>query len=578
MKTRHFILKTQQLLLVAILLAHSLVFFGQTYDNQQQKDSLRQVIAATEGEEKLNGIKILSMLYFNELGDDKKMDTLIVLLNEGYKEALRQNNVKLQGGFAGSILSAYFNKGRHDDVIKRAPEFLKQLEEKKAWDYYYDVYKKYFLAFLDKGNYDTAVQTAEQMYADAKARDNKFGMGVSSFCFGRFYYVRDIEEAITYLKQCIELLNNEDKYLSTSTEVYFYLCQALILQKHYDEAQRTLAKYEKAIDSFENYVKMPQVTARGNLYMNYIQLSLLTEDFDNAEIYCDKIDKLSLGSYTSLSVFAARALIHNARKEYDKALEMTDKALQLTNSEAARNEIRETRMQILANTGRSMELYQIAEKVITINDSIRNADFSGRLDGLRTQYEVDKHIAKEQKARLSFYFSAGIGVLLLVILIIWFFYSRKIHKKNKALVEQILAQEKDQVEIDKLRKIAQENIRTEQETDEIFIRLEKLMQEQQPYVETECNRKTLAEAVGTNEKYLSDSIKNNTGLPVSEYIMKYRLKHANTLLLRPAAEYTIDAVAIDSGFGSRSKFHEHYRNRFGITPNEFRKTIQAKKE
>jgi AraC-like DNA-binding protein len=168
--------------------------------------------------------------------------------------------------------------------------------------------------------------------------------------------------------------------------------------------------------------------------------------------------------------------------------------------------------------------------------------------------------------------------LLLIILIIWIFYSRKIQKKNEALVDRILAQEKDRTEIEKLRKIAQDNAGTVAEDDEIFIRLEKLMQEQKPYTETECNRKTLAEAVGTNEKYLSDSIKNNTGLPVSEYIMKYRLKHANTLLLRPSAEYTIDAVAIDSGFGSRSKFHEHYRNHYGITPNEFRKTIQAKKE
>ena len=103
-----------------------------------------------------------------------------------------------------------------------------------------------------------------------------------------------------------------------------------------------------------------------------------------------------------------------------------------------------------------------------------------QLDELRTQYEVDKHIAEKQKARLRFMFAAGIGALLFVILIIWIFYSRKIHKKNVALVEQILAQEKDRNEIDKLRKIAQENTGSAAETDEIFARSEKIMQEKQP--------------------------------------------------------------------------------------------------
>ena len=147
-----------------------------------------------------------------------------------------------------------------------------------------------------------------------------------------------------------------------------------------------------------------------------------------------------------------------------------------------------------------------------------------------------------------------------------------------ALVDKILAQEKDSAEIEKLRRIAVENAETAPGIDALFVRLENLMREQQPYTEAGCNRKSLAEALGTNEKYISESIKNNTGLPVSEYIMKHRLKHANALLLHPAAEYTIDAVALDAEFGSRSKFHNHYSTHYGITPNEFRKTVQLRRD
>ena len=135
-----------------------------------------------------------------------------------------------------------------------------------------------------------------------------------------------------------------------------------------------------------------------------------------------------------------------------------------------------------------------------------------------------------------------------------------------------------QNETNRLRYIVHENDEKPEEEkigkkDELFVQLERYMNEQKPYTNPGLNRKMLADALNTNEKYLRDAIKNNVNATVNDYITFYRLKYANKLLLLPAEDYTIDAVAMDAGFNSRASFYEYYRATYGLTPNEFRKIV-----
>jgi transcriptional regulator GlxA family with amidase domain len=49
------------------------------------------------------------------------------------------------------------------------------------------------------------------------------------------------------------------------------------------------------------------------------------------------------------------------------------------------------------------------------------------------------------------------------------------------------------------------------------------------------------------------------------------------MLATPNCDLTIEAVAIDSGFGSRNTFYRLFRERFGLTPVEFRNFACEKK-
>ncbi|MDR1654079.1 MAG: AraC family transcriptional regulator [Prevotellaceae bacterium] len=167
-------------------------------------------------------------------------------------------------------------------------------------------------------------------------------------------------------------------------------------------------------------------------------------------------------------------------------------------------------------------------------------------------------------------------VILIVVLTVWFFYSRKIHKKNVALVQKILEQEKLLQQTADTATAGSAHIDTPLQTppDEIFLRVEKLMIEDMLFTSEHCNWKTLATAAATNENYLRTSIRTHTGLSVNGYINAYRCKYANTLLLRPAKEMTVEQIAFDSGFSSRITFYNAYSKHYKISPNEFRKIAQ----
>jgi len=581
MNALYFSKKAFLLFFVTVSLTRSIVLFGQT-DIQQQKDSLLNLVANTEGKEKLMNYYSYARLYFREISDTVSLNNAINAYDKVLKEAEKQKDTEFQARVKADIIGCYYNMNMSNEIFEYAPKTMEFCKNIKEWEFYYYVYEKYVLHFFLTEQFSRGIAEVQKMYDEAKELNNTEGTIIAIYSFANAYNTQNKkEEAMKYMKEGIDLCNQTGYNKQTRLQFYYFYLQYLISLSQYDQFLRLYDEFETALYAYEksknNVGKTPfqnyRWTLKG-LYYSEIKNNKL------AELCCDSISSYSFFSSIPQLITMVdniRLKIYENRGQFKEAADLIDKMIAAdTEGDTFYVDMLKKKARMLANMGRAMESYKTFDEAYVKNDSLENAQRLKVLDELRTQYEVDKYIAEKEKARFSFYFSTGIGALLLMILIIWFFYSRKIQKKNEALVDKILAQEKEWAEIDKLRKVARENAGAAHEADEIFIRLEKLMQEQQPYTEADCNRKMLADAVGTNEKYLSDSIKNNTGLPVSEYIMKYRLKHANTLLLRPASEYTIDAVALDSGYGSRSRFHEHYRAYYGVTPNEFRKIIQAK--
>ncbi|WP_455632197.1 helix-turn-helix transcriptional regulator [Parabacteroides sp.] len=104
----------------------------------------------------------------------------------------------------------------------------------------------------------------------------------------------------------------------------------------------------------------------------------------------------------------------------------------------------------------------------------------------------------------------------------------------------------------------------------LFLRLERLMEEERPYFDPDLTRKQVAEWLRTNENYLYFAIHHTLpGTTFSMYVNRYRLDYAASLL-DENPEIKIENVAMDCGFKTRQTFYRLFRERFGMTPMEYR--------
>ncbi|NDV56963.1 helix-turn-helix transcriptional regulator [Bacteroides sp. 519] len=110
-------------------------------------------------------------------------------------------------------------------------------------------------------------------------------------------------------------------------------------------------------------------------------------------------------------------------------------------------------------------------------------------------------------------------------------------------------------------------------------RLQRLMEETHIYTEPHINRRRVAHMIYTNEMYLHNTIRRYYGCAFTHYIVRLRIQHAMQMLQNPQYNnLSIEAIALDAGFGSRFTFHRLFKEYCGITPDGFRKRINTSKQ
>lgn len=78
----------------------------------------------------------------------------------------------------------------------------------------------------------------------------------------------------------------------------------------------------------------------------------------------------------------------------------------------------------------------------------------------------------------------------------------------------------------------------------------------------------LATRVGTQARRLNEAFKNCVGITVFEYLREERMKEACTLLADTRLE--VQAIGLELGFTSGANFATAFKERFGVSPTQFR--------
>lgn len=104
--------------------------------------------------------------------------------------------------------------------------------------------------------------------------------------------------------------------------------------------------------------------------------------------------------------------------------------------------------------------------------------------------------------------------------------------------------------------------------EELFDRIEALMQDEALYLQKGLTLADFAKQLGTNTKYISSSINACAHCSFIEYVNRLRISHAQELL-RTSPGMRLSDIADASGYTSESAFYRNFKAITGCTPAEW---------
>ena len=413
--------------------------------------------------------------------------------------------------------------------------------------------------------------------------------------------LRNEEAGLEYAEKCYLLgRQNNDPYLIYCGAIS--MARNLCLNRKMEEAWR----YTREADRLS---KRYDFKNRSDIYNTYGEIALEAGDYMKAGLYYEQAIRehgFSQAAYVvSTYVGYGRALI--AQKKYKSALEKLQIGKEISEKNITSLFRREVYLLLSAcydRLGEPKEALEYYKKYTAESFRLYNEDKERTEKELMVRYETEKRnkelvqknmlLQKEQNRVMAL---VGITFVILIVVLLFYINYRRKNRLYKQIVRESvdwLAKERQfSKRIAEQEKQLQELIGKAGAVDggrysgsslnkdsqqELFGRLERLMQNDQVYKNSLFTREKMAELLGTNRTYLSQTINEQTGLTFTHYMNKYRIEEARRILADPQDDSPIKAIAADLGFSSVTTFYTLFKAAVQMSPDQYRKHARSLRE
>ncbi|MDR0230711.1 MAG: AraC family transcriptional regulator [Dysgonamonadaceae bacterium] len=587
--TRFFI---QILLCLFTCFISTIAIWGQSNDFQHQKDSLLKVITSTKGEEKLKTYETLARLQF----PDEETDLMLQYVSEFIREARKQQNKKYESKACKAELVCLWNYLKHDEFERKANEYLPFIKKNGTRKDYYDVYTLQIQLSGRNGNNKRSIEGAKQMYEEAKQENCLYGVAHATNLMARIYTMEErYDEAEKYFRETIQnalkLIKEESdlaNYFLASTG-YNGLVTILNNQGKINECLSLMPIWKKHAIAFEKTFGYPDPFLV-YYYKCCACICIDNKKYDEAELYCDSMEPMIIPIELHY-IWDIKFRICEERNEYDNAIKWLDKDIDECSNLGEFSYmviLLKKKAHILRKMRRTEESYSVFETAVQLSDSIRLAENNAQLDEIRTQYEVDKHIAREEYLHNYLLFAIGSCILLAIALGGWMHYSRKITKKNRTLAQQIkeLTIQQEELINEMLTKtsfsphflnettsVADNNLCVESRMDKLCIAVRDLLLKDKIYRNPALTQELVIESLGTNRRAFTEAFEHCLKMQFKDYVNFLRLKDAIQLLEQ--SDLSIEEISEIAGFGTVQTFRNQFRDKYNMAPKDYRNSIKT---
>ena len=508
-----------------------------------------------------------------------------------------------------SIALMYAQENMQNDSIRKHPDKMLALTVTMAGQY------------LSIGNHQESIRCAikgielaqklgnkaKEAYLLLTIGKNKWEMGLKEEAES------DIDRSIKIQEQCIQ---NSKNWEEIDDLIYSYGIKITYAMKSgdYQTAIDLLPAYEKQMQQMEKCTNIPQGICDMRYASEYAAFAYIftrNGQLEEGKQYYRKFQETDFSSTDLGQTMGIKYLL--AAKEYKEALKSisAEKRRCREIGDTINNEylhgVLNYEAQVYSELGNATAAAECYRQMYVIADSLQQREKQNTALELAFIYKTNEKNAQIQKQTADLKLRnvllislADIVILMLVLLWRLVLHARVVRKKNLAMVERIdeLLLYKDEAQKAKrklINMIASNGVvnempdETNDETDaeevsdtyqennrKLFETLNQTIIDKELYLNPELTREDLIQIIHVNKNRFAKIIQENTGMRLTEYLNEMRLNHA-IQLLKERPNYTLQAIAYDSGFSNMGTFHRLFKEKVGMTPSEYKSVTKKMK-
>lgn len=483
-----------------------------------------------------------------------------------------------------------------DSIYEKDPEHMLKMT----------VYLAEFSSVMSK--YNESMHYALEGIRQAQEIDNREAKARLFFCMGENNWRLSFKDkAYGYFNRAIELLRGSEEMREMMLLSYYYGAEMsfLMTDSRIDEALQVAFEREKQIERLKALPQIPEAYVDGQysyLYSKLAYIYCMEKKYGQAEQYYQKYLSKKESHTPDGKMHSVPYLMLSG--QYEKVIDNCKgfKELMRTQQDTLNEQyLTVLRHEVKAYLGmhKYKEVAEIRETILAITDSINARDRNNVALELNAMYgvsEKEEYIAEQafqlRIRNITLCFLACVVVLTLFLVWRLWRFNHIVEYKNRMLAQLInerisnrkydtqLSEAYGQLavtseiepevisseELNETDKVSSE----EEENKKIFQELNRIVVQDQLYLSPELSREDLAQIVHLNNARFARMIRECTGTNFNGYINELRITYA-IKLMKKCPNYTIRAIADESGFNSTPILYNLFKKKTGMTPYEFKK-------
>lgn len=359
----------------------------------------------------------------------------------------------------------FYNHTMDDSVLYHAPKDLIEIRNVKQWNKYYEVWIYLVNTYLYSGRTNLALREVQEVFEDAKQRDNKYGMGISYYTMGSVYAsMNSLDESVSSYQKGLDILLSIRPYPSIIPDVYSYYGDILNMRHEYAKLDKLTESWGKFLDEYVKNMAFPE-GGPDSLKVEFISTENINRLYSYYEIACAQ-SALGLGQLEKAEKMLEQAHSHLLSEDesvghswlyyltalriqqgkYQEALGLNTKRLRIAEEENDMTtyiDIIHQRADIMKALGRYQEAADYYLRMYAINDSLNASETKRQLNEMNTLFHVDELKMEQERAQFrNMMIIVGLIVLALIIFSVFRYIAAKrlkvAHEKLQTTHEELL--------------------------------------------------------------------------------------------------------------------------------------------